>query len=89
MFNGAKGCTIVPEALNLIVNGETFELGPVTCPVRILYGSKDRLLRWPNHYHRMRRLLPDADWVALRGLGHVPMWDSPAAVATAILEHTT
>jgi pimeloyl-ACP methyl ester carboxylesterase len=89
MFNGSKGCTIVSEVLDLVGTNEALDLGPINCPVRILYGTKDRILRWPQHYTRMRRLLPDAEWVALAGLGHVPMWDAPSEVADAILAHTT
>ena len=89
MFNGVKGCTLVSDVLELMGTEEAFELGPINCPIRILYGSRDRILRWPNHYQRMRRLLPGAEWVPLEGLGHVPMWDSPTVVANAILEHTT
>jgi hypothetical protein len=37
----------------------------------------------------MQAMLPEADWVCLDGLGHLPMWDSPEAVAAAILEHTS
>jgi pimeloyl-ACP methyl ester carboxylesterase len=33
-------------------------------------------------------MLPDADWVCLEGLGHLPMWDCPEQVSRAILEHT-
>jgi pimeloyl-ACP methyl ester carboxylesterase len=89
MFNGARGCTLVSAVLELVGQREAYELGPITCPVRIVYGSRDRILRWPGHYQRMRQLLPDADWMALEGLGHVPMWDSPTGVAKAILEHTS
>jgi pimeloyl-ACP methyl ester carboxylesterase len=89
MFRGVRGCSIVPDVLDLMKQDDPFTLGPVTCPVRILYGTRDRILRWPGHYQHMRALLPDADWVALEGLGHVPMWDSPTVVADAILEHTS
>ncbi len=90
LFEGARGCAIVDEVVGLGGTGESFgDLGPIDCPVRILYGSKDRLLRWPHCFERMRAMLPDADWVCLNGLGHLPMWDSADAVATAILEHTS
>jgi pimeloyl-ACP methyl ester carboxylesterase len=90
MFEGARGCAIIDDVLGLVGTGETFgDLGSIDCPVRIMYGSQDRLLRWPNYYARMRRLLPDADWVRLNGLGHLAMWDSPETVAGAILEHTS
>jgi pimeloyl-ACP methyl ester carboxylesterase len=87
-FEGARGCTIVNDVLSLVGTPGIFDLGPIECPVRILYGSEDRLLRWPSYYSRMQRTLPEADWVCLEGLGHIPMWDSPDTVATRILEHT-
>jgi pimeloyl-ACP methyl ester carboxylesterase len=89
LFEGARGCTIVDDVVDLVGTDDTFgDLGPIDCPVRILYGSRDRLLQWPMYYSRMRAMLPDADWKCLDGLGHLPMWDSPDAVATAILDHT-
>ncbi len=87
MFRGVKGCSIVTDVLGLLGQDEPFELGPITCPVQILYGTQDRILRWPGHYHHLRTQLPHAEWIALEGLGHVPMWDSPSVVANAILEH--
>jgi pimeloyl-ACP methyl ester carboxylesterase len=36
----------------------------------------------------MRRILPDVDYVALPGMGHLPMWDDPDLVARRILEVT-
>lgn len=89
MFDSVKGCAILSDGLALIRQGEPFDLEPITCPVRILYGSRDRILRWPGHYGHMRQQLPDAEWVVLEGLGHVPMWDSPERVANVILEHTS
>ncbi len=64
------------------------ELSEVECPVRIALATEDRLFHGPGHYARMRRLLPDADWIEFEGLGHVPMSDDPDAVAAAILEFT-
>jgi pimeloyl-ACP methyl ester carboxylesterase len=87
-FEGARGCSIVNDVLSLVGTPGIFDHGPIGCPVRILYGSEDRLLRWPNYYSRMQRALPDADWVCLEGLGHIPMWDAPDTVAARILEHT-
>jgi pimeloyl-ACP methyl ester carboxylesterase len=89
MFNGVKGCSILTDGLDLMRQDEPFDLEPITCPIRILYGLRDRILRWPGHYRHMLQLLPEAQWVPLEGLGHVPMWDSPAVVANAILEHTS
>jgi pimeloyl-ACP methyl ester carboxylesterase len=85
MFEAARGCTIVDDVLGLMGTESAFDPGPIDCPVRILYGSKDRILRWPDHYCRMRRTVAGAEWIRLDGLGHVPMWDSPEVVAGAIL----
>jgi pimeloyl-ACP methyl ester carboxylesterase len=36
----------------------------------------------------MRELLPSAEWVELRGLGHVPMSDDPELIGRTISEFT-
>jgi pimeloyl-ACP methyl ester carboxylesterase len=88
MFQGARGCTVVGDVLRLARNGAGFfgDLGPIDCPVRIVYGTRDRIIPWPGHYVRLRRMLPDAEFVALPGLGHLPMWEDPGLVARTILE---
>jgi pimeloyl-ACP methyl ester carboxylesterase len=86
-FTGAAQCTIFQAAIAQAEAGESFgDLGPIDCQVRILYGSKDRIIRWPSHYGRMKRMLPNAEFVALDGLGHIAMWDDPALVVRRILE---
>jgi pimeloyl-ACP methyl ester carboxylesterase len=87
MFAGAAGCAVVQDALATTADGEAFgDLGPIDVAVRILYGTRDRIVRWPSHYGRMKRILPDAEYIALDGLGHLPMWDDPQLVARRILE---
>jgi pimeloyl-ACP methyl ester carboxylesterase len=89
MFEGAAGCAIVSETLSLTGSGGLFgELEEITCPVRIAYGTNDRIIRWPACYQRMRRLLPDVEYVALEGMGHMPMWDDPDLSARTVLEVT-
>jgi pimeloyl-ACP methyl ester carboxylesterase len=58
-------------------------------PIRIVWGSEDRLLPLQGYSERWRRLLPSAEWIVLEGAGHVPMYDDPARVADLILEITT
>lgn len=90
MLEGARGCAIVTEAIAMgRQEGAWSDLGPLDCPVRIAYGERDWLIRWPSHYGRLRRLLPDAEFVALTDCGHLPMWDDPQQVARAILDVTT
>jgi pimeloyl-ACP methyl ester carboxylesterase len=89
MFTGAAGCAVTQDALALTESEGTFgDLGPLDCPVRILYGTKDRVVRWPSHYPRLKQILPDAEFLALDGVGHLPMWEAPELVARRILEVT-
>ena len=89
LFQGALGCTVVKAATRAHRAGAFFgDLSPIDCPVRILYGTRDRIIRWPAYYTRMLRLVPGAEVVALEGLGHLPMWDDPDLVVRRILEVT-
>jgi pimeloyl-ACP methyl ester carboxylesterase len=86
-FEGALGCAVYRDAIALSESGQAYgELGPIDCPVRILYGTRDRIIRWPSHYTRLKTLLPTAEYVPLHGLGHIPMWDDPQVVSQRILE---
>ncbi len=87
LFEGAAECAIVEDALRLTATNQLFGvLGAIDVPVRIAYGTRDRIVRWPNCYVRMRRMLPTAEFVALEGLGHLPMWEDPELVTRVILE---
>lgn len=89
LFQGALGCTVVKAATRAHRAGPFFgDLAPIACPVRILYGTRDQIIRWPAYYTRLPRLLPGAEFIALEGLGHCPMWDDPDLVARRILEVT-
>ena len=52
-------------------------------PVTIVWGNQDRLLPYRTQAPRARTLLPQARHVTL-GVGHVPFYDDPAAVAETI-----
>jgi pimeloyl-ACP methyl ester carboxylesterase len=61
----------------------------ITCPVRIVWGTADRLLPWPSAAARYRNeWLPHADWVELEGVGHCPQLDVPLETAELILGFT-
>jgi pimeloyl-ACP methyl ester carboxylesterase len=57
-------------------------------PIRIVWGSDDRLLPLKGYSERWRRLAPTAEWAVLEGAGHVPMYDDPGGIAEMILEVT-
>jgi pimeloyl-ACP methyl ester carboxylesterase len=58
----------------------------ITCPVLIVWGTKDRTLPERRHAAGARRLLPDAEYAELSGAGHVPTADDPDGVARLILD---
>ena len=60
----------------------------VTCPLRIVWGTADRILPWPRAAERYRAVLPQADWVELDGVGHGPQLDVPLETAQLILGFT-
>jgi pimeloyl-ACP methyl ester carboxylesterase len=78
----------------LIDNGlrEGWTLDPqrIGCPVRIVWGTEDRLLRWPSAAARYStEWLPHADWVVIDGVGHCPQLDVPLEAAQLILGFTS
>jgi pimeloyl-ACP methyl ester carboxylesterase len=61
----------------------------IACPVRVVWGTGDRLLPWPSAAARFRHdWLPHADWVELEGIGHCPQLDVPLEAAELILGFT-
>jgi pimeloyl-ACP methyl ester carboxylesterase len=54
-----------------------------------VWGTADKLLRWPEAGTRYRTELPQADWVLLDGIGHSPQLDVPLEAAQLILGFTS
>jgi pimeloyl-ACP methyl ester carboxylesterase len=89
-LRGAASCD---AALSLIDHatreGWSLDAERVTCPVRIAWGTEDRLLSWPSAAARFRDdWLPHADWIELEGIGHCPQLDIPLETAQLILGFT-
>jgi pimeloyl-ACP methyl ester carboxylesterase len=59
---------------------------PHDSPVRIAWGTRDRILPFNRYSPGWKKLLPDAEWITLEGLGHVPMSDDPELISRTILE---
>ena len=66
--------------------GYSLDAERIDCPVRIVWGTDDRLLPWPSTAARyLEDWLPHADWVELEGVGHCPPLDVPVEAAQLIV----
>jgi pimeloyl-ACP methyl ester carboxylesterase len=88
---GAAAC---PGAVPLIAHarseGWPVDAERIRCPVRIVWGTADRLLPWPAAATRYREdWLPHADWIELEGVGHCPQLDVPIETLDLILSFTS
>jgi pimeloyl-ACP methyl ester carboxylesterase len=84
---GMASCRAVrPMAEYALREGYCLDAARIACPVRIVWGTADRLLPLPAAATRYRReWLPRADWVELEGVGHAPQLDVPLETAQLIL----
>jgi pimeloyl-ACP methyl ester carboxylesterase len=87
-LRGAAGCDAVYPLLDHAKSaGWTLDAELITCPVRVVWGTADRILAWPGTAARFRdEWLPAADWVELEGIGHCPQLDAPLETAQLILD---
>ncbi len=89
-IRGVVACEgMLPMIAFALRQGYRLEPERITCPVRIAWGTHDRLLRWPSAAVRFREdWLPHADWIELEGIGHCPQLDVPLETAELILGFT-
>lgn len=88
-IRGVAACDGVMDLVDLGAR-EGWPLDPerVTCPVRVVWGTEDKL-PWPRAAARFRdHWLVNADWVQLEGIGHCPQLDVPTEAAELILGFT-
>ena len=88
MTEAAAACAISRPLLAHLAAAGFGELGAIDSPVQIVWGTKDRILRWPGYAERFRRLIPRAQWIELAGLGHCPMLDDAQLTTDTILAFT-
>lgn len=89
-LRGVAACDGAPRLLDYAVgHGWSLEASRIDCPVRVVWGTADRLLPWPRAAERFRTdWLPHADWVELDDVGHCPQLDVPLETAQLILGFT-
>jgi pimeloyl-ACP methyl ester carboxylesterase len=87
LMRGAARCeAVLPLTEHALRAGWSLDAEKVTCPVRIVWGTDDKLLSWPASAARFRTdWLPHADWIELEGIGHCPQLDVPLETAQLIL----
>ena len=89
-MRGAAACEAVgPLTEHALRQGWSLDAERITCPVRVVWGTEDKLLEWPTTAARFRDdWLPGADWVELEGVGHCPQLDVPLETAQLIVGFT-
>ena len=89
-LRGAASCAAAAPLIDYAIRAKwSLDAERITCPVRIVWGTADRLLPWPAAAARFREdWLPHADWVELDGIGHCPQLDVPLETAQLILGFT-
>jgi pimeloyl-ACP methyl ester carboxylesterase len=89
LAEGSAGCSVYWDLFEgIVAHGPAQGYGEIDVPAVIAWGTKDRIIPSPRYSDRWRAMVPQARWVELDGLGHVPMYDDPAQVAGVILEAT-
>lgn len=90
-LSGAASCeAVIPMVEYAIREGYRVDAEKITCPVRIVWGTNDRILRWPSAATRYRHeWFPQADWIEFEGVGHCPQLDLPLETAQLIVGFTT
>ena len=89
MIASAALCDAAPLIEHALHGSWALDAERITCPVRIVWGTDDRLLPWPSAARRFRdELLPHADWIELEGVGHAPQLDVPLETAQLIAGFT-
>lgn len=84
VFEDMAGCVVLGDLL-----AGARAIGPVKplsagCPVRIVWSASDRTLPFARYGRPLLSVLDGAELEFLAGVGHVPMIDDPAGVASTI-----
>jgi pimeloyl-ACP methyl ester carboxylesterase len=89
-LRAVAACDALPLIDLALREGYDLDAEQIQCPVRVIWGTEDRLLPWPSAAARFREAwLPHAEWIELEGVGHEPQLDVPLEAAELILGLTT
>jgi pimeloyl-ACP methyl ester carboxylesterase len=83
-FRDLVGCGATGDLLD---TSESLQpLDPLPCPITVAWSEKDRIFPPAIYLATARQRLPQARFITLPGVGHVPMIDDPALCAQTIAE---
>jgi pimeloyl-ACP methyl ester carboxylesterase len=85
IFEDMAGCDVLIELIAGARPSGPIKRLSATCPIRIVWGTRDRTLPFTRYGRPLLAAVPGAELEMLADVGHVPMIDDPAAVAAAIL----
>ncbi|HEX4248739.1 MAG TPA: alpha/beta fold hydrolase [Pseudonocardia sp.] len=87
-LRAVRNAPVLRPLLAVLPNSPMQPLPDPGCPVRIVWGRKDRVIPFRQFGEPMLERLPTAELIMLDDAGHVPMPDAPETVARLILEVT-
>src|SRR5437762_13652721 len=78
LVRGSAECPIYWDLFEAIRrDGPPKDFDGIACPTTIVWGTKDRIIPLKTYSERIRRMVPQAEWIVLDGAGHSPMIDEP------------
>lgn len=88
---GVANCSAAEAMIDFGLRAEwKLQADEIACPVRVIWGTGDKLLPWPRAAARYRtECLPHADWIVLDDVGHYPQLDVPLEAAELITGFTS
>jgi pimeloyl-ACP methyl ester carboxylesterase len=89
-IRGVAGCDAANALIDYALRERwSLDAERIECPVRIVWGTNDQVLPWPDAAARYRSdWLPHADWIELDGVGHCPQLDVPTEAAELVAGFT-
>ena len=88
ILQGSAECPIYRDLFEAVRrDGPPKDFDAISCPTTIVWGTKDRIIPMKSYSERIRRMVPQAEWVVLEGAGHSPMVDESERLV-GIIEET-
>jgi pimeloyl-ACP methyl ester carboxylesterase len=89
MLRSMGATRVLPALLKTMGrDGPIAPMGATPTQIRIAWGEHDRVIPFERYGRPMLERVATAQHQTLAGVGHVPMYDDPQAVAATILEVT-